>query len=126
MSWSYHESALTVFLTMSPFRFRCLAAKVLMSVSPERRNPKKSKPEYLHVGQTLKRIRHSSIPFGVERPSMVRRSLANALIACSALLLFQGTPSWLRKVNSFSRSVSNRACHFDAAALKCPVLEIRL
>ena len=31
------------------------------------------------------------MPFGVERPSMARRSLANALIACSALLLFQGT-----------------------------------
>ena len=40
-----------------------------MSVSPERRNAKKSKPEYLHVCQTLKRIRYSSIPFGFERPS---------------------------------------------------------
>lgn len=42
-------------------------------------------------------MRYSSIPLGVERPSIDRRNLARALIACSALLLFQGTPSWLRR-----------------------------
>src|SRR6267378_2674963 len=110
-------------LTRGTRQFHWLAAKVPTSVSPERRKSKKSKPEYLHVWQTLKRIRYSSIPFGVERPSMVRRSLANALIACSALLLFQGTPSWLKKVNRFSRSLSKRALHFSAAALKCPLLK---
>src|SRR6266481_1557762 len=111
---------------MRLFRFLRRAAKAPMSVSPERRNAKKSKPEYLHVWQTLKRIRYSSIPFGVERPSMARRSLANALIACSALLLFQGTPSWLRKVNNLARSFSKRSFHFDAAALERPVFEICL
>jgi len=45
---------------------------------------------------------------------MARRSLANALIACSALLLFQGTPSCVRKVNSLSRSFSKRFLHFSA------------
>lgn len=41
------------------------------------------------------------MPFSVDEPSMTSRSLANALIACSALLLFHGTPSNRRKVNSF-------------------------
>jgi hypothetical protein len=36
-----------------------------MSVSPERRKSKKSTREYLHVWQTLKRTRYSSIPLGV-------------------------------------------------------------
>ena len=101
-----------------PRQFYWFAAKVPTSVSPERRKSKKSNPEYLHVWQTLNRMRYSSIPFGVERPSMARRSLANALIACSALLLFQGTPSWLRKVNNLARSFSNRSFNFDAAALE--------
>lgn len=100
--------------------------KAPISASPERRNSRKSKPEYLHVWQMLKRMRYSSIPLGVERPSIARRSLARALIACSALLLFQGTPSWLRKVNSLPRSLSNRAFNFDAAALKCSILDMRL
>src|SRR5213079_3235887 len=105
-------------LTPGTRQFHWFAAKVPTSVSPERRKSKKSNPEYLHVWQTLKRIRYSSIPFGVERPSMARRSLANALISCSALLLFQGTPSWLRKVNNLARSFSNRSFNFDAAALE--------
>src|SRR6266480_1877650 len=113
-------------LTRGTAQFHCFAAKVPMSVSPERRKSKKSNPEYLHVWHTLNRMRYSSIPCGVERPSMARRSLANALIACSALLLFQGTPSWLRKVNNFARSFSNRSFHFDAAVLESPVIEIRL
>lgn len=93
----YHPKLLAPSTAARPRRFCWLAAKVPMFVAPERRKSKKSKPEYLHVWQTLRRMRYSSIPFGVERPSIVRRSLANALIACSALLLFQGTPSWLRK-----------------------------
>jgi hypothetical protein len=43
---------------------RWFAAKVLTSGSPERRTPKRSKPEYLHVRQTLKKMSYSSIPFG--------------------------------------------------------------
>jgi hypothetical protein len=37
--------------------------------------------------------RYSSMPLTVLVPPMVRRSLSKALIACSALLLFHGTPS---------------------------------
>src|SRR6266480_2019038 len=57
-------------LTRGTRRFHWLAVKVPTSVSPERRKSKKSNWEYLHVWHTLKRMRYSSIPFGVERPSM--------------------------------------------------------
>src|SRR6266404_836528 len=67
--------------------------KASMSFSPERRKSRKFTPEYLHVWQMLRRIRSYSILFGDDIPPMTRRSLAKALIACSALLLFQGTPS---------------------------------
>src|SRR5580704_14932461 len=46
-------------------RLTWFATKVPMSVSPERRKSKKSTREYLHVWQTLKRTRYSSIPLGV-------------------------------------------------------------
>ena len=51
-------------------------------------------------------------------PAITSRSCANALMACSALLLCQGTPSWLRKVKSLSRFRSNRSLHFVAASLR--------
>ena len=50
-------------------------------------------PRYLQVSDTLKSVRYSSTPFIVDDPEMTSRSFANALMACSALLLFQGTPS---------------------------------
>jgi hypothetical protein len=53
-------------------QFHCFAAKVPKSVSPDLRKSKKSNPEYLHVWHALNRMRYSSIPFGVERPSMAR------------------------------------------------------
>src|SRR5260370_2566519 len=68
-------------------------AKASMSFSPERRKFRKSTPDDLHVWQTLRRIRSASIPFCDVIPSIRRRSLAKAFIACSALLLFQGMPS---------------------------------
>jgi DUF2958 family protein len=67
--------------------------KALISFSREYKNSKKSTFLYLHVSETLRRIRYSSIPEGVAVPSITSRSVANALIACSALLLFHGTPS---------------------------------
>jgi uncharacterized protein YecT (DUF1311 family) len=48
-------------------------------------------------------------------PSITSRSLANALMACSALLLFHGTPSNLRNVNSLSRFFSKRSRQAKAA-----------
>ena len=57
------------------------------------------------------------MPFGVDNPSIARRNLANALMACSTLLLFQGTPSWFKKVKSLFRFFSNRSLHFNAASL---------
>src|SRR5271165_4623040 len=52
-----------------------------------------------HVSKTLERIRYSFTVFSLNRPSLSRRYFANRLIACSALLLFHGTPLWSRKVN---------------------------
>ena len=77
--------------------------------SPPSENARKSSPRYSHVWQTLRRVRYSSTPFAVEVPAITSRSLANALTACSALLLFHGTPSWPRKVNSLSRYFWKRA-----------------
>ena len=111
------------------FGLRCgFAANTPMSVSPERKKIQEIQTRvFACLTDTYsKRIRYSSMPRGVERPSIALRSLAKALIACSALLLFQGIPSWLRKVNSLSRSLSNRAFNFKAAALRCSILEIRL
>src|SRR5215510_13054134 len=61
-----------------------------MSFSPDRKKSKKRIPLYLHVSHMLRRIRYSWIPFSELDPPITLRSLANALIACSALLLFQG------------------------------------
>jgi len=43
------------------------------------------------------------MPFSEVIPSMIRRSAAKCLTACSALLLFHGTPSKIRKVKSLSQ-----------------------
>src|ERR1035438_503278 len=46
-----------------------------------------------HVSKTLARTRYSLSDASVNLPLASRRCFANRLIACSALLLFQGTPS---------------------------------
>jgi hypothetical protein len=45
---------------------------------------------YLQVWQMLRRTKYSRIPFSVVTPVMTLRRSANDLMACSALLLFQG------------------------------------
>jgi len=78
-----------------------------MSFSPERRKSRSPRPCICrsHKGSTEQVSRS---PFSVVTPPMIWRSAANALTACSALLLFQGTPSKLRNVKSLSRFFSNR------------------
>src|SRR5262245_4264146 len=88
-----------------------------MSFSSERRKSRKSTPEYLQVWQTLRSTKYSRIPFSVVTPVKTLRKSANDFIACSALLLFQGTPSWSRNVNNESRFFSNRALHLHARSL---------
>jgi len=66
---------------------------VSTSFSADRRKFRKSSPWYSQVWATVKRVRYSSTPFFVDVPEITSRSLANALMACSALLLFHGTPS---------------------------------
>src|SRR5216683_952003 len=94
-----------------------LSAKAWMSFSPERRKSKKSTPMYLQVSQILKRTKYSRRPFSVVTPPMMCRSSAKGLTACSALLLFHGTPSYLRKVNNLSRFFSKRSLTFAALSL---------
>ena len=94
-----------------------LDANASMSFSPERRKSRKSSPLYLHVSQMLSRIKYSRIPFSVLHPPMTFLSVAKALTACSALLLFQGTPSKLKNVNNFSRFFWNRSLNFTAPSL---------
>ena len=55
--------------------------------------------------------------FRCKRSRTIFRSFANALTACSALLLFQGMPSKLRNVNSLFRFFSNRCLHLRATSL---------
>src|SRR6476619_662131 len=56
-----------------------------------------------HVSKTLASTKYSLNVFSLYRPSLSRRYFAIRLIACSALLLFHGTPSWSRKVNILER-----------------------
>jgi hypothetical protein len=51
-----------------------------------------------HVSKTVARTRYSSRERWVNLPSASRRYLAKRFIACSALLLFHGTPSYSRNV----------------------------
>ena len=44
------------------------------------------------------------MPRGVERPSIALRSLAKALIACSALLLFQGKHNRIRDTKNLNEN----------------------
>jgi RNase_H superfamily len=53
----------------------------------------------LQVSQMLRRTRYSRKPFSVHVPPITRRNSAKARIAFSALLLFQGTPSWAKSKN---------------------------
>src|SRR2546427_776925 len=59
-----------------------------MSVSPLRRNSKNSKLLYLHVWQILNKIILFLTVLSVKLPRVILRNLENALIACSAFLLF--------------------------------------
>src|SRR6266853_6305166 len=76
---------------------------VSTSISPERRKSRKSSPWYSQVSATLKSVKYSSTPFLEDDPAITSRSLANALTACSALLLFHGTSSYRKNVKSLSR-----------------------
>ena len=72
-------------------------------VSPDSMKSRKLIPLLLQVSQMLSRTRYSRKPFSVHVPPITRRNSAKARMAFSALLLFQGTPSWAKNVNSFSR-----------------------
>src|ERR1051326_290259 len=63
------------------------------SDSSDKRKSRNRRPLFLHVSQMLSRMRYSRSPFTVLVPPIIFRNRANALIACSALLLFHGTPS---------------------------------
>ena len=104
-------------------RLRRLDANALMFFSPERRKSRKSNLLYLHVSQMLSRIKYSRMPFSVLLPPMTFRSVAKALTACSALLLFHGTPSKRKNVNNFSRFFWNRSLNFTAASLLRAMVE---
>ena len=88
-------------------------AKASIFFSPERRKSRKSIARYLQVSHTLRRTRYSCKPFSVVTPLMTCLSVANALIACSALLS-RGWPSaaprvhghCLTKVRSISIGIS--------------------
>ena len=67
-------------------------SKSLHSVDGDIRNFKKSFCLYLSVCWTLSNIAYSSVPFAV-LVDIELRSRVNARKACSALLLFHGTPS---------------------------------
>src|ERR1700741_722169 len=88
-----------------------------MSVEPERKKSRKLTFLYLQVSQILRRTRKSLRLFSVVFPSITRRSAAKAFIACSALLLFQGTPPKLRNVNSLLRFFFKPSAIFIAASL---------
>ena len=88
-----------------------------MSLSPLRRNSKKSKLLYLHVWQMLNKIISFSIDLSVKLPRVISLNFENALIACSALLLCHGIPSWLRNTNSLLRFLTNQFLHFVASSL---------
>ena len=64
-----------------------------MSVSPLRMNSKNSKLLYLHVWQMLNQIISFFTDLSVKLPRVISLNFANALIACSALLLCHGIPS---------------------------------
>src|SRR5260370_41802749 len=72
---------------------RIRAANWSMSDSSDNRKSRNRTPLFLHVSLMLSRMRYSRIPLTVLVPPKIFRNRANALIACSALLLFQGTPS---------------------------------
>ena len=96
--------------------FGSLFAKSSMSLEPERRKSKKSTFLYLQVSHRLNKTRKSLRPFSVVCPSITRRSVANALMACSALLLFQGTSSRSRNVNIVLRFFCKRSMILLAAS----------
>jgi hypothetical protein len=64
-----------------------------MSVAPDIRNFKKLVFLSRNVSQILNSTRYSWMPFAVEVPPITSLRYTKCLIAYSALLLFQGTPS---------------------------------
>jgi hypothetical protein len=73
---------------------------------------------FLQVSQMLRRTRYSDIVFALGAPRNITRDLAYTLIACSALLLFQGTLLCLRNVKSLSRFFSKRRFNWSAHSLQ--------
>jgi hypothetical protein len=64
----------------------------------------------------LSRVAYSLCPLGV-LIDIIFRIRVNAFTACSALLLFQGTPSYSRNVNNFPRFLSSRFLSADPASV---------
>src|ERR1700722_11436421 len=63
--------------------------------------------------------KYSLIPLSFICPFTIRLCFAKAFIAASALLLFQGTPSLCRKVQSISQCLRNRLAHLIDNSLLC-------
>ncbi len=78
------------------------------SVLPVSRNRRKLTRLYLHVSKALNITSASFSECSVNNPSDVRLYFAKLLAACSALLLFHGTPSKSKNVNSLSPYFLNR------------------
>ena len=80
-----------------------------MSVSPDSRNCQKLSAA---IAERLVEAQQQQVvpdpAFAEGRAPMTFRRDANRLTAFSALLLFHGTPSWSRKVNSLSRYFRKR------------------
>ena len=79
-------------LLPTSFRSAAIAAIIgpryhRIMLSPDRKNSQKLTPLHLHVSHRLNSIRYSFSPFFVPFPPITLRSKANALTACSALLL---------------------------------------
>src|SRR5262245_20044412 len=95
----------------------CAAANASRSISPDFKKSRKLIPLYLHVSLMLNSTTYCRTPLGVPLAPNTLRSRAKALIACSALLLFQGTPSWSRNVKSLSWFFSNRFLYPTATSV---------
>jgi hypothetical protein len=63
------------------------------SVFPERQEPESLDTVELASSRILSMTRASVNDLSLNRPSLVRLNFMNDLTACSAPLLFQGTPS---------------------------------
>src|SRR5215469_4841408 len=81
------------FAIIPTFRDPAYREKASRSVQPDKKKPRESMFLRFKVSLILKRSRYCLRPVTVDDPPIMRLSNANRLIACSALLLFQGTPS---------------------------------